>query len=81
MVHSTTGLVPNEAHKDDNHITVKSNSVLKEKYLRNYPNISEGDTVKIYTKSGGNYTSRKETRSRWSEQTYQVKSVETRYAT
>ena len=31
MVHSTTEMTPNEAHKDDNHVTVKANSVLKEK--------------------------------------------------
>ena len=31
MVHSTTGLVPNEAHKDDNAVEVKANSVLKRK--------------------------------------------------
>ena len=75
MVHSTTGLVPNDAHRDENHIEVKANSVMKEKYLRNYPNIKEGDKVKVYTKSGGNYTSRKETRSRWSDRVYQVKEV------
>ena len=76
MVHSTTGMTPNEAHKDEHHIEVKANSVMKEKYLRNYPNIKEGDTVKVFTKSGGNYTSRKETRSKWSEKTYEVKEVE-----
>ena len=75
MKHSTTGLTPNEAHRDENFLTVKSNSVMKEKYLRNYPNISEGDTVKIYTKGKGNYSSRKESATRWSEQTYEVKSV------
>ena len=76
MKHSTTGMTPNEAHKDEHHVEVKANSVVKEKYSRNYPNVKEGDTVKVYTKSGGNYTSRKETRSRWSEKTYEVKSVE-----
>ena len=76
MVHSTTGLVPNDAHRDENHIEVKANSVMKEKYLRNYPNIKEGDTVKVFTKSGGNYTSRKETKSRWSEDKFEVKAIE-----
>ena len=75
MVHSTTGLVPNEAHKDENSVEVKANSVLKEKYLRKYPKIEEGDKVKIFTKGKGNYTSRKESRNQWSDQTYEVKEV------
>ena len=76
MIHSTTGLTPNDAHRDENFVTAKANSVMKEKYLRNYPNIKEGDTVTVFTKCGGNYTSMKETRSRWSEKIYEVKSVE-----
>ena len=63
MVHSTTGLVPNEAHKDENAVEVKANSVLKEKYLRRYPKIEEGDKVKIFTKGKDNYASRKESRN------------------
>ena len=53
MVHSTTGLVPNDAHRDKNHIEVKANSVMKEKYLRKYPKIREGDKVKIFSKGKG----------------------------
>ena len=34
MKHSTTRMTPNEAQKDEHHIQVKSNSVLKEKYLQ-----------------------------------------------
>ena len=75
MVHSTTGLVPNEAHKDENSVEVKANSVLKEKYLRKYPKIEEGDKVKIFTKSGGNYTSRKESKNQWSDRVYEVKGI------
>ena len=75
MIHSTTGLVPNDAHRDENSVEVKANSVMKEKYLRNYPNINVGDKVKVYTKSGGNYTSFKESRSRFSEKVYEVKEV------
>ena len=37
MKHSTTEMTPNEAHKDDNAVNVKANSILKEKYLRKYP--------------------------------------------
>ena len=75
MKHSTTGMTPNEAHKDDNHLTVKSNSVLKEKYLRKYPKVEVGDKVKIFVKGKGNYTSRKYSRSQWSEETFEVKEV------
>ena len=75
MVHGTTGLVPNEAHKDENSIEVKANSVMKEKYLRNYPNIKAGDDVRVFVKGKGNYTSRKESRSQWSEKVYEVKEV------
>ena len=41
--------------------------ILKEKRNRTYPNISEGDYVKIIDKGKGNYVLRKETRSQWSE--------------
>ena len=75
MVHSTTGLTPNEAHKDENSIEVKANSVLKEKYFRKYPNIKAGDDVRVFVKGKGNYTSRKESRSQWSEKIYKVISV------
>ena len=72
MKHSTTGMTPNEAHKDGNHLTVKSNSVLKERYLRKYPKVEVGDKVKILVKGKGNYTSRKESRNQWSERTYEA---------
>ena len=74
MKHSTTGLTPKEAHKDDNHIAVKSNSELKEKYLRKYPKVEVGDKVRIPVKSKGNCTSRSESGNQ-SERTYEVKEV------
>ena len=48
---------------------------MKEKYLRKYPNIKEGDDVRVFVKGKGNYTSRKESRNQWSEKTYEVKEV------
>ena len=75
MKRSATGLTPNEAHKDENSVEVKANSVTKEKYLRKYPNIKEGDDVRVFIKSGGNYTSLKESRSKWSNKVYEVKEV------
>ena len=71
-VHSTIQMKPIHAHKDDNQLEVKQNLELKANYKRKYPNISVGDRVKIYTKGKGNYTSRKETVSRWSSSSYEV---------
>ena len=71
-------MTPDEAHKDDNAVAVKANSLLKEKYLRKYPKVEVGDKVKVikvFVKGKGNYTSRKESRNQWSEQTYTVKEI------
>ena len=75
MIHSTTGVTSNEAHKDENGVEVKANSVMKEKYFRKYPNIKEGDSVRVFTKGKGNHISRKESRSQRSEKVYEVKEV------
>ena len=50
IIQSAAGLTPNDAHKDENSIKVKANSVIKEKYLRNYPNIKAGDDVRVFVK-------------------------------
>ena len=70
--HSSTGTSPNEAHKLDNAIKVRTTQIMKEKHNRKYPNVNEGDYVKIFDKGSGNYVSRKETRSQWSERKYKV---------
>ena len=75
MKHSTTEMTPNEAHKDENVVNVKANSVLKEKYLRKYPKVDVGDKVRIFVKGKGNYSSRKESRNQWSEQTHTVQEI------
>ena len=72
QVHSSTKTTPSEAHKLDNAMSVKSHLLLKEKYNRKYPSISEGDYVRVFQKGKGNYTSRKETMSNWSERKYKV---------
>ncbi len=43
---------------------------------RKYPNINEGDEVKIYDSGQGKYGSRKETTSKWSTTTYKVEKVD-----
>ncbi len=45
---------------------------LKQQSKRKYPNIEEGDYVKLYTKGEGKYISRKEYNSKWSETKYKV---------
>ena len=73
--HSTTDMTPDKAHKDENAVKVKANSVLKEKYFRKDPKVEAGAKVKVLVKGKANYTSCKESRIQWSEQTW--KSEET----
>ena len=72
QIHSTTKTAPNKAHDLNNAVEVKANLILKEKHNRKYPNITEGDYVKVFDKGKGNYVSRKETRSQWSSRKYKV---------
>ena len=67
QIHSSAKTTANKAHNLDNVIQVRTHLIRKEKRNRKYPNISEGDYVKIFDKGKGNYVSRKETRSQWSE--------------
>ena len=66
QIHSSNKTTPNNAHNLDNVIQVRTNLILKEKHNRKYPNISEGDCVKIFDKGKGNYV------SEWSERKYKV---------
>ena len=75
-IHSSTGAKPVEAHKDENRVNVKVNLTLKQKHFRKYPQLSVGDRVKIYTKGAGNYISRKETNSRWSDKIYTIEKTD-----
>ena len=75
-IHSATGAKPVEAHKDENRVNVKVNLTLKQKHFRKYPQLSVGDKVKTYTKGAGNYISRKETNSRWSDKVYTIENID-----
>ena len=75
-IHSSTGAKPVEAHKDENRVNVKVNLTLKQKHFRKYPQLTVGDKVKIYTKGAGNYISRKETNSRWSDKVYTIEKID-----
>ena len=74
-IHSTTNFKPVDAHQDKNAADVVVNLLLKAKYKRKYNTINIGDDVKVFTKGKGNYTSRKETTSRWSSENYKVKDI------
>ena len=73
--HSSTGMTPKEAHKDDNHLNVSVNLINKERNRRKYPPINENDNVKVFTKNKGNYTDRKETNPKWSKKIYKVEKI------
>ena len=75
-IHSSIGAKPVEAHKDENRVNVKVNLTLKQKHFRKYPQLTVGDKVKIYTKGAGNYISRKETNSRWSDKVYTIENID-----
>jgi hypothetical protein len=73
LIHSTIKMTPNEAMNPKNALTVKLNLELKRRSTRIYPNISEGDTVKIYKKKD---KLDKERVSTWSKENYTVERVE-----
>ena len=73
--HSSTKMAPKEAHDDKNHMDVRVNLTRKEKNTRKYPELNVNDRVKIYLKGRGNYTVRKETTSKWSQEIYKIKEI------
>jgi hypothetical protein len=75
-IHSSTKLKPNEAHKDSNSPDVAFQLTVNSINKRKYPNINEGDEVKIYDSGQGKYANRKETKSKWSDTTYKVEKVD-----
>ena len=75
-IHSSTGAKPVDAHQDENRISVKVNLTLKQKHFRKYPQLTVGDKIKIYTKGAGNYISREETVSRWSDKVYTIEKID-----
>ena len=52
------------------------NLTLKQKHFRKYPQLTFGDKVDTYTKGAGNYISRKETVSRWSNKIYTIETID-----
>jgi len=72
MVHSSIKMTPNEARKPANELNVKLNLQLNRTKLRKYPNVSVGDTVKLYKKKD---KLDKERKSVWSTNIYKVENI------
>ena len=75
-IHSSTKLKPKDAHDDKNSPDVAFQLTVNSINKRKYPNINEGDEVKIYDSGQGKYANRKETTSTWSNTTYKVEKVD-----
>ena len=72
MVHSSIKMTPNEARKPANELNVKLNLQLNRTKLRKYPNVSVGDSVKLYKKKD---KLDKERKSLWSTNVYKVENI------
>jgi len=72
LVHSATGMTPNEARKTKNQIDVKMNLLVKKKHTRIYPMLEIGDKVKILRKK---QTGEKERTSHFSTDSYELVSI------
>ena len=51
MEHSVTKMTPHEARQNNNQQPVKFNLELKRRHSRQYPEISVGDTVRVFKKN------------------------------
>lgn len=72
MVHASTKMTPNEARKPANELNVKLNLHLNRTRLRKYPNVSIGDSVKLYRKKD---KLDKERKSLWSAKNHKVEDI------
>jgi hypothetical protein len=50
MIHSSTGYTPNAGREAKNNLNVKLNLELKRVSTRKYPDVEEGDKVRLYKK-------------------------------
>ena len=72
MKHRMINMTPSEARKHENHLTVKLNLEMKAKHKRLYPDIKEGDHVKVFKKKD---KLDKERISNWSREQYIVSHI------
>ena len=69
--YTSTGFKPHEAIDDKHALEIKVKLEMNANKRRLYPNISVGDKVKIFRKAG-KYGEAKESKSRWTDETYNV---------
>ena len=72
LVHSATKYTPADARKKSNEFNVILNLLLHKKHSRIYPELTEGDKVKIYRKKK---ITEKERSSYWSDNTYELEDI------
>ena len=74
MVHSATGLTPQQARKPENELKVKANIAMNATKTRKYPELETGSKVKILRKKD---KLDKERKSNWSENSYTIDDIKT----
>ena len=72
LVHRTIGMTPDEARQKKNALEALINIFIHSKHTRNYPELKQGDRVKILRKKA---VGEKERTSVWSENTYEVEDI------
>ena len=73
-VHRSIGMTPQEATKPHNRIDAKISMELKAKHQRKYPDLSEGDSVRIFEKRKPGFD--EERKPLWSTEIYTIVSTE-----
>ena len=76
MVHSATGLTPEDATKEENEFFAKTNLEVKRISNRKYPELKEGDRVKVYKKKK---KGDKEHVSFWEDEPRRVTDIKTKF--
>ena len=72
LIHSSTKFTPSNARLKKNELDVRLNLLLHKKHSRIYPDLNEGDKVKIYKKKK---VGEKERVSYWSDNNYEVETI------
>ena len=73
MVHSSIKMTPNEATKGKSDLKAKMNMANQAIKTRKYPEINEGDKVRIYRKKA---ITEKERTSQWNKEIYEVEKIQ-----
>lgn len=73
-IHSSTGYKPKDGIDDKHALDIKVKLEMNAISRRHYPRISVLDKVKIFKKAG-KYGEAKESKSRWSEESYKVENI------